>query len=129
MQYEKITLTKDKAKDIGMAIALAFTLMAIFQKNEIFLYISGLILAADMLYPNIFSPIARPWFTLTKAWGSIMSGILLTVVFFIIITPVGLVRKMLVKDPLKLNFRKKQTDTAFTVREWEYEAGDLEYPF
>ena len=63
------------------------------------------VLVLVMTWPAAFSPLARFWFGLSHFLGSIVSRILLTVVFFLIVTPVGLARKVLGADPMRCRAR------------------------
>lgn len=43
-----------------------------------------------------------PWMLIAFVMGNIVSRVLLTVFFFVVITPVGLTRRLLRRDPLQL---------------------------
>jgi len=50
--------------------------------------------------PEALKPVHKGWMTLAFALGWIMSRVILTVFFFIAITPVGLILRLLGKNPL-----------------------------
>lgn len=64
------------------------------------------------------------WGKIGMALGYINGNILLSIIFFIILTPIALVMRYLAgKDNLLL---KKPKDTVFTIRNQKYKAKDLE---
>jgi multisubunit Na+/H+ antiporter MnhG subunit len=87
------------------------------------------ILIVNMIWPPFFKPIARLWIGLSFLLGTMMSKILLTVVFVLIVTPVGVVRKWLGADAMQLKKWKKDTSSVFSVRRKIYQPGDLEKPY
>jgi len=85
------------------------------------------------LVTSIFGPLwlrffYRPWMFLARVLGTITSAILLTVVFFLVLTPLGLVQRLFRKRPLDLRF--KGGDTSFwQTRPGPPAAGDYEKQF
>jgi hypothetical protein len=53
------------------------------------------------------------------------STIMMSIVFFVIVTPVGLVRRMLGRDPLKLRQFKKGKQSVMKDRDHQYTAEDF----
>jgi hypothetical protein len=66
---------------------------------------------------------------LSKIMGKISTAILLGVVFIIIVIPVGLLRKIMKLDGLKIKQFKKGSDSVMTVREHSYTDSDLLHTF
>ncbi len=54
------------------------------------------------LSPKILTPIYRLWMGLAFVMGAIMSRVILTIVFFLLVTPIGLVMRLFRKDLLHL---------------------------
>lgn len=52
------------------------------------------------LAPQALKPIQKGWMTFAFAIGWVMSRVLLTVFFFLVLTPVGLIMRLAGKDPL-----------------------------
>jgi carbamoyltransferase len=66
------------------------------------------------LVTSIFGPswlrfVYRPWMFLARILGTITSSILLTLVFFLILTPLGLLQRLFGKRPLDLRFKGDAT--------------------
>lgn len=88
-----------------------------------------LVLVTDMIFPGLFRPIARLWIGISYMVGSVVSRIVLTMVFFILVTPVGVIRQLLGFDPLRLKEWKTGSGSTFKDREHLYQRKDLERPY
>ena len=61
--------------------------------------------------------------------GTVVSKIILTIIFFLMVTPVSVLRRAMGKDPLLVKEWKKDTTSAFAVREHIYTAAEIEKPY
>lgn len=52
------------------------------------------------LAPGALKPIHKGWMTLAFALGWIMSRVMLTILFFVAVTPIGVIMRLLGKNPL-----------------------------
>ena len=126
---EKSRITKKQASDSGMALVLiALICFAVFKKNE-FLWAAMVVLVLDMIFPMIFKPFAFVWFGLSRVLGTVMSKIMLALVFFLVVFPMGLIRRILGKDSLRLHQFRKEKTSVFAERNHEYTAADLDKPY
>ena len=126
---EKSRITKKQASDSGMALVLiALICFAVFKKNE-FLWTAMVVLVLDMIFPMIFKPFAFVWFGLSRVLGTVMSKIMLALVFFLVVFPMGLIRRILGKDSLRLHQFRKEKASVFAERNHEYTAADLDKPY
>lgn len=123
------SITKDQAKDSGMAIVLILMLIGFFTKDDLFYRIAIPVLLMNMIFPMFYYPFAILWFGLSNLLGTIVSKILLSVVFFIIVLPIALLRQLLGKDTLLLKKFKKSSESVMKTRNQTYVATDLEKPF
>ena len=70
-----------------------------------------------VLFPKILSPIYRVWTTIGDALGWINTRIILCLVFYTLLTPIGVIRRILLKkDPLLLAF-EPEAETYRIVRQ------------
>jgi hypothetical protein len=124
-----LSATRDQARDTGMALVLV-SLIVFFVTREIrYVTIATGLLLLDMIAPALFKPAAKVWFGLSHVMGTVMSKILLALVFFLVLTPMGLLRAMLGKDPMRVRQFKKDTTSAFRVRDHAFTPADIEQPF
>jgi hypothetical protein len=129
MQTEDRTMNVEKCKDSGLALVLICLICYQVWKQPFLIPAAiGLLLVA-MTYPLIFKPFARLWFGLSMMLGTIVSRIVLTVIFFAIIYPVALLRRLMGKDPMQLKGWKKGRESVFRRRDHRYELEDMEHPY
>ena len=62
-----------------------------------------------LLNVKILTPLNKAWIKFGEILGSIVSPIVMAIIFFGIITPTGLLLKLIGKDVLKLKQNKKDT--------------------
>ncbi|MFN8254337.1 MAG: SxtJ family membrane protein [Bacteroidales bacterium] len=124
---EKISKKQMVETGIVFALATIFSFLAFQFKPG--LWIACVFLLVSILFPVLLFPLAWCWFGLSKILSWLMSRIILSIVFYIMVTPVGLVRKLAGKDNLKLKQFKKNNESVFTDRNHKYSSTDLKYPF
>ncbi len=66
---------------------------------------SAAFLLAGLLAPNLLRPLNRAWFSLGQVLEKIFTPIALGLMFFLLITPVALVGRLLGRDELRLKKR------------------------
>lgn len=120
-----IGITKRQSVEFGLVSILVSTLLAIFFKQSSFVIAALFLTLITLLVPIIFNPFAALWFWLSRILSSFGSRVLLTIVFFIVITPIGLIRRLLKRDSLKTDQFKKSKKTVLTDRDHLYTAADF----
>lgn len=124
-----LSATRAQARDTGLALVLICLLVAWFAGRRDFLGYGIALLVLDMTWPSAFKPAARLWFGLSHILGTVMSKILLAVVFFTVLTPVGLLRRVMGKDPMQTRGFKKDATSVFRVRDHQFSSKDIETPY
>ena len=123
-------ITLKEFSDTGMAMTLLSLLFANwFLKISMLNNIAVLFLILTMTFPKLLKPIAFLWFGLSHTLGSVVSKILLSIIFFILVTPIGKIVNLFRKDPIMLHQFKKSTVSVFKTRNHKFEANDLAYPY
>lgn len=84
------------------------------------------VLAIALLVPVLFSPLARIWFKFGELLGTSVTYGILFVLFFAVVSPVGLVRRAMGRDPLRRKMFRKGDGSVFTLRDKSYTPRDLE---
>ena len=125
----KKNITQDQCKDTALAILLILLLLTWFSKKLIYVIPAIIVLIVSMVIPKIFKPFARLWFGLSHIMGEFVSKILMTIVFYLIVTPVALLRKIMGKDSMGMAKWKTGQQSVFTKRNHTFSAADLEKPF
>jgi hypothetical protein len=121
--------TPDQARDTGMALTLLCLLIVQFKHTYKFVPLAIVLLIITMAWPRAFKPLAGLWFGLSHVLGTVMSKVILTLVFFIIVTPIGVIRRLMGKDSLQLKKFKKDQDSVFLVRADLVDKTDLHKPY
>jgi len=124
-----LSATPDQARDTGLALTLLCLLIVQFGHAYKLVPLAMLFLVITMVWPKAFKPLAGLWFGLAHLLGTIMSNVILTVLFFILVTPIGLIRRMLGADSLQLKQWKKGEDSVFAVRADLVQKKDLQTPY
>jgi len=121
--------TKEEAKDTGMAVVLLLLLLALILHLNVLVPIAIVALVIAMIVPNFFRPLAVVWLGIAELLGIFMSRLFLTIAFFVVITPIGLLRRLFGSDPLLLRLFKSNEKSVMKVRNYTFTASDLENPF
>ena len=125
----KRAITKEQSKDTGMAMVLLLLLASGAFKREILVTVAMIALIVDMTVPRLYRPVAVLWLGLSHLLGTVVSKILLTLVFFAVVTPIGLARKLLGIDSLKLKDFKSSETSVMIVRNHIFTGKDIEKPY
>lgn len=124
-----LSATREQAKDTGMALIL-ISLIVFFATREIrYVTIAAGLLLLDMIAPALFKPAARLWFGLSQILGTVMSKVILSIIFYLVLTPMGLLRSISGKDPMRMRQFGRGEDSVFRVRDHTFVAADIEQPF
>ena len=129
MQVNNKKLSVEKCKDSGLALVLICLLCYQAWKLDILMLLAVIFLIVAMTYPLIFQPFARIWFALSTALGTVVSKIILSVLFFVLVFPIGLLRRLMGKDSMRLKGWKKGAESVFRLRNHRFAAKDLDHPF
>lgn len=122
-------ITPEQSKDTGLALILILLLIGYFTGNVLFYKLAIPVLLIVMIVPSWFYPLAILWFGFSTLLGTIMSQIILSMVYILIVMPVALVRRMAGIDTLKLKQFRKSNATVMQVRNHIYKRSDIEKPY
>jgi len=112
-----------------MAMVLLALLVYLKTRRDGLLYAAMILHAVNMIVPRIYAPVAVLWFGLSQLLGAVMSKILLSILFFGLVTPIGVLRRLFGRDSLKLRAFKSGEESAMLVRNHRFVAQDMEKPF
>ena len=124
-EIRNITSTKKDLKSFGVTIGSVFLIIAgfLFYKEK-GLYVNffsiGLVfIGLSITAPIILQPIYKFWMFFAVIIGWIMSRLILSVLFFSIITLIGTLTRLFGKD--FLNLKLKNQDSYWNIRDREHE--------
>ena len=102
-------------KSFGIVFFIVFFLISLYpltnQENiRVWsLIISLIFLILGLLNSKILNPLNKLWFKFGMILGRIVSPIIMSIIFFLVVTPIALIMKLLKKDILNLKFNKTNT--------------------
>jgi hypothetical protein len=129
MQFLRRKITKGQSRDTGMAMVLLLLIGAASRKREGYLFAAMALHILNMTVPQIYKPVAVIWLGLSDLLGSVVSRVLLSIVFFVVVTPIGIFRRLIGRDSLKLRAFKASKQSVMLDRNHTFVGKDLETPF
>jgi hypothetical protein len=121
--------SRKQCVEFGQVLVLVCIGLALYHKNLHFAFAAFWALLVTMLMPRIYLPFAMIWFGIAEILNRISSWLVLHLIFFILVVPVGMVRKWRGKDAMKLKQFKKSNGSVMIQRDHLYEAADLKNTF
>ncbi len=73
------------------------------------LVISLIFLVLGIINANILSPLNKLWFKFGIFLGKIISPIIMGIIFFLVVTPIGLIMRLIGKDVLNLKYSNNKS--------------------
>ena len=122
-------VSNKECSDTAMAMTLISLLVILYTKSLTLLPLPIGLLLLGMVWPRAYSLLARLWLGISLLLGSIMSRVVLSIIFMVIVTPIALVMRLFGHDPMRRKAWKKGTESTFVSRGDLVEAKDLEHPF
>ena len=120
-------LMPDRSKAYEGVLALVFGILLLARLHHpAWLTVAIVLVLATLLSPWLARWIAFGWTKLAELIGSVVSRVLLAVVFFLVLTPMALLRRITGSDPLTLNEPNKGT---WVERDHLFTAKDLDKPW
>ena len=102
-------------KSFGIVFFIFFLLVSLYPllKNENIriwsLIIALIFLVLGLFNSKILSPLNLLWFKFGLILGKIVSPVIMGIIFFGVVTPIGVLMKILNKDLLSLKFNKEKS--------------------
>jgi hypothetical protein len=129
MEFLRKKITKDQSRDTGMAMVLLLLILFVSLKWKGLLFGAMALHVLNMTLPQMFRPIAVVWLGLSDLLGTVVSKILLSIVFFAVVTPIGILRRLFGKDSLKLRAFKASEESVMLERNHTFTGTDVEKPY
>ena len=102
-------------RNFGIVFFLVFLIISLYPLilNEDLakwpLVISIIFLALALINSKILTPLNRLWFKFGIFLGRILSPVIMALIFFAVVTPIGLIMRLLRKDLLNLRYNKSKS--------------------
>ena len=102
-------------RSFGIVFFVAFLLIALYPltySEGIIVWsviISFIFLVLGLLNSKILTPLNKLWFKFGIFLGEIISPLIMGIIFFLVVTPIGILMRIFGKDVLNLKYNKNQT--------------------
>ena len=102
-------------RSFGIVFFVVFLLIALYPLTyggEIrtwSLIISIIFLILGLLNSKILAPLNKIWFKFGILLGRIVSPLIMGIIFFLVVTPIGFIMRLLGKDVLNLKYNKNKS--------------------
>ena len=102
-------------RSFGIVFFVVFFLIALYPliNNEDIriwsLIISLIFLILGLINSRILTPLNKLWFKFGILLGKIVSPIIMGIIFFLVVTPIGFIMRILGKDVLNLKFNENKS--------------------
>ena len=102
-------------RSFGIVFFIVFLLIAFYPvtyNGDIRIWsaiISLILLVLGLLNSRILTPLNKLWFKFGILLGKIISPLLMGMIFFLVVTPTGLIMRLLGKDVLNLKYNKNKS--------------------
>ena len=102
-------------RNFGIVFFVVFLLIALYPLTyggEIRIWsliISTIFLILGLLNSKILTPLNKIWFKFGILLGKIVSPLIMGIIFFLVVTPIGFIMRLLRKDVLNLKYNKNKS--------------------
>ena len=102
-------------RGFGIVFFVVFLLIAIYpllKGSDLRIWsliISFIFLALGLTKSNLLTPLNKLWFKFGLFLGKIISPLIMGFIFFAVVTPIGIIMRLLGKDLLNLKYNKKKS--------------------
>lgn len=126
---------KKDLRNFAVTLGIGFSCLGLlFWRRQHGLYLPFFFIAAVLFFfglflPGLLKPVQKLWMELAFVSGWVMTRIILTILFFLVITPISLVLKLLGKDILKLKFVRTADSYWLSVKNIEFDKKSYENQF
>ena len=102
-------------RSFGIVFFIVFLLIGLYPltyNGEIriwSLFFSLIFIILGLLNSRILTPLNKVWFKFGLFLGKIISPLIMAIIFFLVVTPIGLIMRLVGKDVLNLKFNTKKS--------------------
>lgn len=112
--------------EVGMVLTLVLLVAGLITGLTIWFKVGVCTLLVAVLIPVVYTPLSWGWYGFARLVERVCSRGMLTFIFFLVVTPVALLRRCFSGDTLRLRSFKKQKNSVFIVKEKRYTKEDLD---
>ena len=124
-EIKSIQSTNKILKSFGFTIGFLLLIIGavlFYNSNELFVYffsIGLIFIWLSLIAPTVLKPGHKIWMTFAIIIGWVMTRVILSVLFYLIISSIGIFARLVGKD--FLNLKSKSNESYWNIRNKEYE--------
>jgi hypothetical protein len=114
--------SKAELRKFGLTVGGAFAVFGVISwwrgheiPPRVLWVLAVLLIVPGALFPSVLGPVQRGWMAFATLLGHVNTRIILTVLFYLVLTPVGFVMRLF-RDPLDRSLRDR-TESHWVKRE------------
>jgi len=121
-EIKKIKSGKKELRQFGLTIAVASGLLGgllLFRERSGYFYFFAAsvgFLLLGLAAPILLKPIQKAWMSVAVLIGWVMTRVILIILFYLVITPLGLLAKLFGKRFLDIGFKNNDQDSYWVTR-------------
>ena len=102
-------------RSFGVVFFIVFLLIGLYpllKGNDLRIWsliISFIFLVLGLINSRILTPLNKSWFKFGLLLGKFISPIIMGIIFFIVVTPIGIIMRLFKQDLLNLKFNKDKS--------------------
>lgn len=112
-EIKSIKSTKKDLRNFGLAVGAVLLIIGglLFWKERpshpYFLGIGSFLMASGLIFPGILKPFQKVWMALAVVLGWVMTRVILSLLFYLVFTPIGIIARLAGTRFLELKWDKK----------------------
>ena len=113
-------------RSFGIVFSIFFALVAIYlfykfkNINYLIIFLSFSFLILGLLNSKVLTPLNILWLKFGLFLGKIFSPVIMAIVFFVVVTPLALLAKLVKKDFLGLDKKKNKKKNSYWIEKEKY---------
>ena len=129
MSFPSTSVTKKQVVETGVLLVTGCLLTGLYREETGWFRAALLGAGLVLLVPKVFVPVAILWFAFSRGLSSLMSRVLLSTLFVVLVVPVAWLRKTFGWNALRTKSFRKSTGSVFVDRNHTFSREDLQHPF
>jgi len=122
-------LSRRQLLETGLVLIVLGIILGFVQDQSHWFVAAAVVAGIGLVVPKLLYPVAVVWFTLGNVLSKLVSPLLLTLVFLLMIAPIGIIRKWLGRDSLQLQWPRSGDQSMFKERNHTFTSSDLKNSF
>ena len=121
-EIKNIKSEKSDLQKFGITVGVILLIIAGFffwkekESFQLFFAIGAILFVAGIAIPVILKPVYWVWMVFANILGSIMTRVILTFLFYLILTPIGLISRLFRKQFLEIKWDKSIISSYWNYR-------------